>query len=25
MGRFARAGVHIVRSTDPIASWPGLE
>jgi nicotinamidase-related amidase len=21
--RFARAGVHVVRSTDPLASWPG--
>ena len=22
--RFAEAGMHVVRSTDPIASWPGL-
>jgi nicotinamidase-related amidase len=22
--RYARAGMHVVRSTDPIASWPGL-
>ncbi|MEW5961855.1 MAG: isochorismatase, partial [Chloroflexota bacterium] len=22
--RFAQAGMHVVRSTDPIASWPGL-
>lgn len=22
--RFAEAGMHIVRSTDPIASWPGM-
>jgi nicotinamidase-related amidase len=22
--RFARAGMHVVRSTDPIADWPGL-
>jgi nicotinamidase-related amidase len=22
--RFAAAGMHVVRSTDPIASWPGL-
>jgi nicotinamidase-related amidase len=21
--RFAEAGAHVVRSTDPIASWPG--
>ena len=24
MDRFARAGVHVVRSTDPMASWPGM-
>lgn len=23
--RFATAGMHIVRSTDPIASWPGMK
>jgi len=23
--RFAEAGMHVVRSTDPIASWPGIE
>jgi nicotinamidase-related amidase len=23
--RFAEAGVHIVRSTEPIASWPGIK
>ncbi len=23
--RFARAGAHLVRSTEPIASWPGLD
>ena len=22
--RFAEAGMHIVRSTDPIANWPGI-
>jgi hypothetical protein len=22
--RFADAGVHVVRSTDPIRSWPGI-
>ncbi|UCF20181.1 MAG: isochorismatase [Gemmatimonadota bacterium] len=22
--RFARAGMHVVRSTDPLAAWPGL-
>jgi len=22
--RFAEAGMHVVRSTDPIASWPGI-
>ena len=22
--RFADAGMHIVRSTDPIATWPGM-
>ena len=22
--RYAAAGMHVVRSTDPIASWPGL-
>ena len=22
--RFAEAGMHVVRSTDPVASWPGL-
>jgi nicotinamidase-related amidase len=22
--RYARAGMHVVRSTDPIAAWPGL-
>jgi nicotinamidase-related amidase len=22
--KFAAAGMHIVRSTDPIASWPGM-
>ncbi len=22
--RFAAAGVHVVRSTDPVASWPGI-
>ena len=22
--RFAEAGMHVVRSTDPIESWPGL-
>jgi nicotinamidase-related amidase len=24
-GRFAEAGMHIVRSTDPIATWPGMD
>ena len=24
LGRFAEAGMHIVRSTDPIATWPGI-
>jgi nicotinamidase-related amidase len=24
MARFAEAGMHVVRSTDPLASWPGL-
>ncbi|MEM9493102.1 MAG: nicotinamidase, partial [Myxococcota bacterium] len=23
--RFADAGMHLVRSTDPIAGWPGIE
>jgi hypothetical protein len=23
--RFADAGMHIVRSTDPMSSWPGLQ
>jgi len=23
-GRYAAAGMHVVRSTDPISSWPGL-
>ena len=23
--RYAAAGMHIVRSTDPVTSWPGLE
>jgi nicotinamidase-related amidase len=23
--RFAEAGMHVVRSTDPIETWPGLE
>jgi nicotinamidase-related amidase len=23
--RFAEAGMHIVRSTDPISSWPGMD
>ncbi len=23
--RFAEAGFHVVRSTDPIATWPGLD
>jgi hypothetical protein len=22
--RFAEAGAHIVRSTEPLASWPGM-
>jgi len=22
--RFAEAGMHVVRSTEPIASWPGM-
>jgi hypothetical protein len=22
--RFAEAGMHVVRSTEPIESWPGL-
>jgi len=22
--RYAAAGMHVVRSTDPIPSWPGL-
>jgi hypothetical protein len=22
--RFADAGMHVVRSTDPIESWPGI-
>jgi hypothetical protein len=22
--RFAAAGMHVVRSTDPLESWPGL-
>jgi hypothetical protein len=22
--RFAEAGMHVVRSTDPIESWPGI-
>ena len=22
--RFAAAGMHVVRSTDPIENWPGL-
>jgi nicotinamidase-related amidase len=22
--RFAKAGMHIVRSTDPISTWPGI-
>jgi nicotinamidase-related amidase len=24
-GRFSDAGMHVVRSTDPIASWPGID
>jgi nicotinamidase-related amidase len=24
LARFANAGMHLVRSTDPIASWPGI-
>jgi nicotinamidase-related amidase len=24
LARFAEAGMHLVRSTDPLASWPGL-
>ena len=24
LARFARAGAHVVRSTDPMASWPGM-
>jgi nicotinamidase-related amidase len=24
LGRFADAGMHVVRSTDPIESWPGI-
>jgi len=24
LARFAAAGMHLVRSTDPITSWPGL-
>jgi nicotinamidase-related amidase len=24
LGRFADAGMHVVRSTDPIATWPGI-
>jgi nicotinamidase-related amidase len=24
LARFAEAGMHVVRSTDPLASWPGL-
>jgi nicotinamidase-related amidase len=23
--RFAKAGMNLVRSTDPVASWPGME
>jgi len=23
--RFAEAGMHVVRSTDPIDSWPGIK
>ena len=23
--RFAEAGFHVVRSTDPLSTWPGLE
>ncbi len=23
--RFAQAGMHVVRSTDPLASWPGID
>jgi len=23
--RFARAGMHVVRSTEPIESWPGIK
>ncbi|MFQ5932855.1 MAG: isochorismatase, partial [Nitrospiraceae bacterium] len=23
--RFADAGMHVVRSTDPIKSWPGIK
>jgi hypothetical protein len=23
--RFAAAGMHVVRSIDPIASWPGVD
>jgi hypothetical protein len=22
--RFAEAGMHVVRSTDPVESWPGI-
>jgi len=25
LARFANAGMHLVRSTDPIASWPGIK
>lgn len=25
LGRFADAGMHVVRSTDPIESWPGIK
>jgi hypothetical protein len=23
--RFAAAGMHVVRSTDPMSEWPGIE
>lgn len=25
LDRFAAHGMHVVRSTDPIAEWPGIE
>jgi hypothetical protein len=24
LARFAAAGMHVVRSTDPVAQWPGV-